>query len=313
LWGVENGTPKFSTLFEAMGAGLIQFSPDGRFLAVGRKFEGAIELWNVEDGENTRQFPHPPGDLSSLCFSPTSDILMAAFEEPKRICVWRLDTQEMATFSGGTPAAVIRAPLTSHLFIPRDHTVEIWEVSMTSSHMLFEKKPPIASRITSICPSRDGHRVLVGSWDGTVRMWDVNLARNQAVIMDTQDDVRKVIAVSPSGKMVATTSERSVELWDTTTWEVVMHMDYESHVEISFSPDENQVAVLSKSLLSVWNINNPENRLSFNPWPSGRYVHNRKVAFLTSDHVVICASDVSDALLQVWHVTGPTRLFSRNL
>ena len=319
LWDVENGTPKSSTLFEVtdVDAGVTRFSPDGQFLAIGRKSEGVIELWNVEDGKNTRRFPHPPGYLHSLHFSPTSDILMAVFWEPKRVCVWRLDTQEMATFSGDIPAAIIRAPLTSHLFIPRDHTIGIWEVSMTSSHMIFETKPLITSLIRSMCPSRDGHRILVGSRDGTVSMWDVNLARNQAATMDTEDDVRKVIAVSPSGKMVVTQSERSIELWDTATSEVIRRMDTKYGMDIAFSPDENQVAVLSNSLIIVWDINNPENRLSFNPWPSGRDVHNWKVAFQTSDHVVICAKlwrddddDDSDGLLQVWHVTGPTRLFS---
>ena len=59
---------------------------------------------------------------------------------------------------------------------------------MTSSHMIFETKLPITSWITSICPSCDGHRILMGSGDGTVRMWNVNLARNQAITMDTQDD-----------------------------------------------------------------------------------------------------------------------------
>ena len=320
LWDVENGTPKSSTLFEVtdVDAGVTQFSPDGQFLAIGRKSEDVIELWNVEDGKNTRRFPHPPGYLHSLHFSPTSDILMAVFKGTEYICVWRLDTQEMASFSvdiGDAPPVVIRASLTSHLFIARYDTVEIWEVSMTSSHMIFETKLPIISWITSICPSCDGNKILVGSGDGTVRMWDMNLARNQAVTMDTQDDVRKVIAVSPSGKMVATKSTRSVEFWDTTTWEVVRRMDYEYGMEAAFSPDENQVAVLSKSLLSVWHINNPENRLSFNPWPIGTpigtRVYNWQVAFLTSDHVVICAEGHS--LLQVWHVTGPTRLFSLDI
>jgi len=194
----------------------------------------------------------------------------------------------MASFSvdiGYAPPVVIRAPLTSHLFIARGDTVKIWEVSMTNSHMIFETKPPITSWITSICPSRDGHRILVGSSDGTVRMWDMNLARNQAVTMDTQDDVRKVIAVSSSGKMVVTQSKRSVELRDTNTSEVVRRMDYEDDMKIAFSPDENQVAVLSKSLLTLCDINDPENRLSFEPWPTGRDVRNWKVAFQTSDHI----------------------------
>jgi len=98
-------------------------------------------------------------------------------------------------------------------------------------------------------------------------MIDMNLARNQATTMDTQDNVWKVITVLPSGKIVVTTSEQFVELWDTNTWEVesLRHMDYEDGMKIAFSPDENQVAVLSDSLITVWDINNPENHLSFNP------------------------------------------------
>jgi len=153
----------------------------------------------------------------------------------------------------------------------------------------------------------------VGSSFGTVRMLDINLARNQAVTMDTQDDVRKFIAVSSSGKMVVTQSKRSIELWDTATSEVVRRTDTESYVRIAFSPDENQIAVLSESLLTVWDINNPENRLSFNPWPTGRDVIDWQVAFQTSDHVVVCAKLWHSSLLQVWHVTGPTRLFSLDL
>ena len=62
-------------------------------------------------------------------------------------------------------------------------------------------------------------------------------------------------------------------------------MDYEYGMDIAFSPDENQIAVLSNSLITVWDINNPENRLSSNPWPIGGLVRNWEVAFQTSDHV----------------------------
>ena len=230
----------------------------------------------------------------------------------------------MAPFSGdikGIPIAVIRTPLTSHLFILCNHAVKIWEVSMTSSHMIFEIKH--TPWIKSICPSRDGRRILVGSGDGIVRMWDMNLVRKQPVTMDTQDDgdMREVIAVSHSGKMVATISKRSIELRNTTTSEVVRRMDNESHVEIAFSPDDSQVAVLSDSLITLWDINDLENCLSFNPWPTGRRpVHNWNVAFQTNNHVVICAGllrddddDDSDLLLQVWHMTGRTCSFSLDI
>ena len=41
-------------------------------------------------------------------------------------------------------------------------------------------------------------------------------------------------------------------------------MDSKSGMKIAFSPDGNQAAVLSNSLLTLWNINNLENHLLFN-------------------------------------------------
>jgi len=93
--------------------------------------------------------------------------------------------------------------------------------------------------------------------------------------MDTQDDMQGIIAVSPFRKMVATQSKQFVELWDTTTWKVIRCIDHENGMKIAFSPDGNHVAVLLNSLVTIWNINNPENCLSFNPWPSGRDCHLR--------------------------------------
>ena len=64
----------------------------------------------------------------------------------------------------------IHSPLTNHLFVQRDHTVEIYDVSVTGSKPIWGTNPPTTSLISSICPSRDGHRLLVGCEDGSVRM-----------------------------------------------------------------------------------------------------------------------------------------------
>jgi len=114
LWDANNG-------FEVDDVGCTRFSPDWRFLAVGRKSESVIELWSLEDGKDPRQFLYPPGNnLSSLRFSPTSDCLMAVFmEKPSHIYLWRLDTQEMASFTHDFTNAphVIHSPLTNYLVI----------------------------------------------------------------------------------------------------------------------------------------------------------------------------------------------------
>ena len=175
----------------------------------------------------------------------------------------------------GRSSHVIHSPLTNYLFVERNYTVEIWDVSMTSSKLVWEAKPPTTSRICSTRPSQDGHGLLVGCRDGNVRMWELdleNLAMNQADTVDTQADtnVPKFTGFSHSGKMVATISEQShIEFLDTTTGEVVSRTDKDYYgTRIVFSPDENEVAFLSESLIIICDTVHPNNRVSFNPWHS---------------------------------------------
>ena len=166
LWDASSGSLISNRLFEMDDVACTLFSPDGRFLAITRKSESVIELWSVEDNKDPRRFSYPPGHLKSLVFSPTSDSLMAVCWR-NAIYVWRLDTQEMASFSHYFKYVpyIIHSPLTNYLFIHQDHTVKIWDVSMTSSKLIWETNPPTTSQIWRICPSRDDHRILVGCGD----------------------------------------------------------------------------------------------------------------------------------------------------
>jgi len=317
FWDSSNGALIPNRLLEVNDVAVTRFSPDGRFLAVGRKSEDTIELWNLEDGKDPQRFPYPPGNLSTLHFSPTSDTLMADFREKHRhIYLWRLDTQEMVSFGHDFDydSHVVHSPLTNYLFIQRTYTVEMWDVSTTGSKMIWETKSLISSYLTSTRPSGDGHRVLVGYESGSVRMWNVDLensAGNQGDTIDTQDDTdtRQVRTTSPSGKVVVAVSLQSynVEFLDTNTWEVVACTDvgYENRMDIAFSPDDNQAAFLSKSLVTICDIMHPEERVSFDPWPR-KDVWFWKVTFQSSNDLVICAVfGDNSGLLQVWHRQDP--------
>ena len=141
-------------------------------------------------------------------------------------------------------------------------------------------------------------------------MWELdleNLAMNQADTIDTQvdADMPRFIAFSHSGKMVATRSGKShIEFLDTTTGEVVSRTDIDNDV-IAFSPGEDQVAFLSRSRITICDTVHPDNRVSFNPWPS-KDVRFWQVAFQTCNGLVTCAvSRNHSVLLQVWHRQDP--------
>ena len=316
LWDGGNGTLISNRLLEVNDVAHALFSPDGHFLAVGRGSEDVIELWNLEDAKDPQRFAYPHGKLTFFCFSPTSDTLMAAFREKRcHIYLWRLDTQEMLSFNHDSNYTlhVIYSSLTNYLFIERYDTVEIWDISTTGSKMIREN-PQATSYVTSICPSRDGHRLLVGYYDGSVKMWNVDLedpTGSRADTIDTQDDThtRQVITVSPSGKVAATESQQShnIKLLDTNTGEVVAHIDveYKDRMKIAFPPDDNQAAILSRSLITICDTMHPEKRVSFDPWPrkDDRYW---EVAFQTCNDLVICGiSFHGSGILQVWHRQNP--------
>jgi len=311
FWDASDGALISNTLLNVNNAGRSRFSPDGHFLAIVKESENVIELWNLEDSKKIRRFTYPHEELEFLRFSPTSDTLMAVFEgKPRQVRLWRLDAQEVVSFSHDFHDAlhVIYAPLTNYLFIEQHHTVEIWDVSVTGSKMIWEIKC-LSTYVARICPSSDGHRVLVGYDDGRVRMWNLdleNLAMIQADTVDARDDTDapRVITISPSGKMVVAESQQSsnVEFLDTMTGEVIARADieYKRDMMIAFSPDEEQVVFMSKSLITIWDIMHPEKRVSFNPWLGGD-VRKRKVAFQTCNDLVICAiSRDYTLLLQVY-------------
>jgi len=71
------------------------------------------------------------------------------------------------------------------------------------------------------------------------------------------------------------------------------------------SADDNRIAVLSRSLVTICDIDLPENRLSFNPRPKGRSVQFGNAAFQTCNDLVICTQLEDDDMsgsLQVWKV-----------
>ena len=97
--------------------------------------------------------------------------------------------------------------------------------------------------------------------------------------------------------MVVTKLQKShsIEFLNTTTGKVIARTDikYEDNMEIAFSPDEEQVALLSRSLITIWDIMHPEKRVSFNPWTEEVW----------SWEVAICAVS-RDYSLQVWQVSN---------
>ena len=71
------------------------------------------------------------------------------------------------------------------------------------------------SRVQSVRFSPDGRWIVSGSWDGTVRIWDVSTGRQMGESMRGHTNWVKSVAFSPDGRwIVSGSADKTVRIWE---------------------------------------------------------------------------------------------------
>lgn len=215
----------------------VAFSPDGQLLASGGKGAGEegpgeVVLWDAHDGTLLRRLMGHEGTVHSVAFSPDGTTLASGGGDydrdnpkPGEVMLWDVQTGDIRrTFE----ADVLLWDAQAGKMVPRP-----------MGHRL---------RVSSVTFSPDGSMLASGSWDDTVRLWDVQTGELVRELSDADTRTVTSVAFSPDGSIVAgggSTNDGKVRLWDPQTGELLRRL--EAHdpggvTSVAFAPDGETLA-----------------------------------------------------------------------
>jgi len=198
----------------------------------------------------------------------------------------------------------------------RDKTILVWDVNANASSDGEPIGRPVRSLtghnhfVSDVVISSDGQFALSGSWDKTLRLWDINTGQSTRQFMSHTKDVLSVAFSADNRQIVSGSRDKSIKLWNTLaqckyTITEDCHSDWVSTVR--FSPSARDPVIVSAGwdkLVKVWNLGNC--RLKTNHIGHTGYVNTVTV----SPDGSLCASGGKDGQAMLWDLNEGKHLYT---
>ncbi|PSC67815.1 Receptor of activated kinase C component of 40S small ribosomal subunit [Micractinium conductrix] len=196
----------------------------------------------------------------------------------------------------------------------RDKTVLVWQLANNEDGTLGFPKRALRGHshyVQDVVISSDGQFCLTGSWDGTLRLWDITTGATTRRFLGHTKDVLSVAFSADNRQIVSGSRDKTIKLWNTlgeckyTIGEPDGHTEWVSCVR--FSPVTQNPIIVSAGwdkAVKVWSLTNC--KLRNNLVGHQGYVNTVTV----SPDGSLCASGGKDGVAMLWDLSEGKRLYS---
>ena len=169
LWDVHT-RQEIATFEHGRWVLAVAFSPDGHFLATADE-TGQVNVWDVQRRQIIVQFKGDSRSVYTVKFSPDGKILAGAGYDGN-VELWEAENwKHLGTLTiGGTVSTISFSPDSKILASTGYESVNLWKVDTGERITTLTGH---TNWVNTVAFSADGHRLISGGDDATLRIWDV--------------------------------------------------------------------------------------------------------------------------------------------
>jgi len=213
----------------------------------------------------------------------------------------------------GWVTAIATTPESNDMILSssRDKTIIVWNLTRQDEQYGVPRRSLTGHShyVQDVVISSDGQFALSGSWDHTLRLWDLNTGKTTRRFVGHTKDVLSVAFSADNRQIVSGSRDRTIKLWNT-LGECKYTID-DGHSEwvscVRFSPNAANPLIVSggwDKLVKVWNLTNCKLRNKLAQHTG--YVNTVTV----SPDGSLCASGGKDGTAMLWDLNEGKHLYS---
>lgn len=253
IWIYDAQTGEALDLFTGGNAVIrnVAFSPDGKTL-MSDIDNNRLCLWDVNSGKQLHRYAgHTQYSISEIVFNPDGKTFASA-DSSGDVRVWDVESRRhlFRASAGGSANSIAYSPDGKLLAAAADYKdgwIYLFD-AYTGDHIRWLITN--TRRISCLAFSPDGKTLASGSYDNTVRLWDVDLALTWGIeYADMQRDIIRRhndyiidIEYSRDGRYIATASkDKHIYLWDASSLNLQHTFRSDTYYprDIAISPDNH--------------------------------------------------------------------------
>ncbi|XP_068711283.1 small ribosomal subunit protein RACK1-like [Montipora capricornis] len=194
----------------------------------------------------------------------------------------------------------------------RDKKLIVWNLTRDDTNYGVAHKSLTGHNhfVSDVVMSSDGQFALSGSWDSTLRLWDLNAGATTRQFVGHTRDVLSVAFSADNRQIVSGSRDKTIKLWNTLGVCKYTIQD-EGHSEwvtcVRFSPNSSNPIIVSAGcdkVVKVWNLTNC--RLKTNHIGHQGYLN----CVTVSPDGSLCASGGKDGMAMLWDLNEGKHLYT---